>query len=322
MKGFWKSIWIFLIVIVLSCDKKRKIAAAIAKIPIALEVERFDQKFATTSLEGLSGLQSEYPFLFPKKYADSIWWKKVNDTIQQEINRAVDTTFGDFSKEHDALYKLLQHLNFYFPEVGLPARVITITSDVNYEHSVILTDELLLLSLDTYLGADHEFYIGIQEYIRKNFRKKQLLPAIVNAYGNRMIDNRSNRTFLAHMVYYGKITYLKEVLLPDYEAAELMGYTPDEYAWTQENEVPIWRYFIEKELLYDTNQQLLGRFLHPAPFSKFYLALDNQSPGRVGQYIGWQIVRAYMKNNEVSLQQLLKTDGETIFKTSKYKPAK
>lgn len=322
MKGSWKGIWIFLIVIVWSCDKKGKIAEAIAKIPIALEVERFDQKFANTSLEGLSELKSEYPFLFPKKYADSIWWMKVNDTIQQEINRAVDTTFGDFSKEYDALYKLLQHLNFYFPEVGLPTRVITITSDVNYKHSVILTDELLLLSLDTYLGADHEFYIGIQEYIRKNFRKEQLMPAIVNAYGNRMIDNRSNRTFLEHMVHYGKITYLKEVLLPAFEAAELMGYTPDEHAWTQENEVPIWRYFIEKELLYDTNQQLLARFLHPAPFSKFYLALDNQSPGRIGQYIGWQIVRAYMKNNEVSLQQLLKTDAETIFKASKYKPAK
>ena len=68
--------------------------------------------------------------------------------------------------------------------------------------------------------------------------------------------------------------------------------------------------------------KLIPRFISPAPFSKFYLEIDNESPGRVGAWIGWQIVRSYMKNNEVSLPQLLHTSAKEIFEKSKYKPKK
>ena len=84
----------------------------------------------------------------------------------------------------------------------------------------------------------------------------------------------------------------------------------------------MWRYFIEKKLLYDTDQKLIPRFINPAPFSKFYLEIDNESPGRVGSWIGWQIVRSFMENNEVSLEQLLQMDAKEIFERSKYKPKK
>jgi uncharacterized protein YjaZ len=60
-----------------------------------------------------------------------------------------------------------------------------------------------------------------------------------------------------------------------------------------------------------------------APFSKFYLEIDNESPGRVGQWIGWQIVRSFMENNpQVTVQELLLMDAKQIFEKSKYKPKK
>jgi uncharacterized protein YjaZ len=84
----------------------------------------------------------------------------------------------------------------------------------------------------------------------------------------------------------------------------------------------MWRYFIEKELLYSDDQKLIPRFINMAPFSKFYLEIDNDTPGRVGAWIGWQIVRSYMENNKVSLQQLLNSNAKEIFEKSKYKPKK
>jgi hypothetical protein len=42
----------------------------------------------------------------------------------------------------------------------------------------------------------------------------------------------------------------------------------------------------------------------------------------VGAYIGWQLLTLIWKNNEVSLQQLLQTNAQEIFKKSKYKPKK
>ena len=84
----------------------------------------------------------------------------------------------------------------------------------------------------------------------------------------------------------------------------------------------MWRYFIEKELLYNTDPNMASRFILDAPFSKFYLEIDNESPGRIGQYIGWKMVRSYMEHNDTSVSQLLSKDADEIFKNSKYKPTK
>jgi uncharacterized protein YjaZ len=74
--------------------------------------------------------------------------------------------------------------------------------------------------------------------------------------------------------------------------------------------------------LYSTDDKLVGRFIAQAPFSRFNLELDSESPGAIGQYIGWQIVRSYMENNPTSLLQMLQMDAQTIFNKAKYKPKK
>ena len=124
------------------------------------------------------------------------------------------------------------------------------------------------------------------------------------------------------MIYFGKQLYLKDVLLPEYNDAEKMGYTPEEIKWCEENESYMWRYFIENEMLYSDDQKLANRFINPAPFSKFYLEIDNESPGRVGAWMGWQIVQSYIKNNDVSLEQVLQLNAKELFEKSKYKPKK
>ena len=131
-----------------------------------------------------------------------------------------------------------------------------------------------------------------------------------------------DKDLLSQMVYNGKQLYLKDLFLPNYSDAEKIGYTPDQIKWCEENESYMWRYFIEEEMLYSADQKLITRFINPAPFSKFYLEIDNESPGQVGAWIGWQMVRSYMENNKVSVEDLLKTDAKEIFSKSKYKPKK
>jgi uncharacterized protein YjaZ len=75
-------------------------------------------------------------------------------------------------------------------------------------------------------------------------------------------------------------------------------------------------------LLFSTDQELNRRFIDKAPFSKFYLENDSETPGSIGVWFGWQIVRAFMEKNAISLQEMLGTDNEDIFKRSKYKPTK
>ena len=119
------------------------------------------------------------------------------------------------------------------------------------------------------------------------------------------------------MIYSGKLLYLKDMIIPFKTDAQKIGYTQQQLDWVTVNQEQIWQYFIEKELLYSTDSKLPNRFINPAPFSKFYLAeIDNESPGKVGQFVGWQIVKAYMDNNDVTLTELLNTPAQTVFNKS------
>jgi len=236
-----------------------------------------------------------------------------------ELNREVEKEFIDFSSEEDELHKLFQHLKYYFPSFEAPT-VITITSEVDYKNKVLAADEFLFISLDTYLGKNHEFYLGIQNYLKKNFERNQILPDVAAEYAKKYIPQPESKTFLAHMLYYGKVLYLKDILLPQTPDAAKIGYTEEELLWARENEEQIWKYFVERQILFNSDTELYSRFLYPAPFSKFYLELDNESPAMLGQLIGWEIIKQYMDREKVNLQEMLATDAETIFTKANYKP--
>ncbi|MCY1238340.1 gliding motility-associated lipoprotein GldB [compost metagenome] len=245
----------------------------------------------------------------------------MKNPLLRELHAEVQKTFGNFQKERGDLEELFRHIKYYFPETSLP-KVITLISEVDTQSKVIYADSLLLISLDVYLGKDHKFYSGFPEYQRRTFEKSQILPDVVSDFSLRKIAPPTDRALLSQMIYFGKELYLKDVLVPQVSDADKIGYTPEQITWSQENEGYIWRYFVDEKLLYDSDPKLPGRFINPAPFSKFYLEIDNESPGQIGMWIGWQIVRSYMKNNDVSLQQLLQTDAKEIFDNSKYKPKK
>lgn len=304
----------------ISCINNDHTEDEILKIPVSFQLDRFDKDFAQAKPAHLSALKAKYPLLFPKAYNDSVWVNKMQDSLQMEIDREVLKKFSDFDSEKEELRHLFQHLKYYFPAFEVP-RVITITSQVDFRHNVVLTDSLLLISLDTYLGKDHHFYKGIQRYFSKNFIPSQILPDVAQVYAEKMISKPTKRSFLAYMMYYGKLQYFKECLLNDSSAEVVMGYTEEEEAWAEDNERQIWGYFIEKDLLYDTDPDLRRRFFEKGPFTKFGLKLDHESPAQLGQYMGWHIIKAYaQKHQEMTLSEILKVKSETLFKESNYKP--
>ncbi len=312
----------FLMILVLDgCKETDKAEEEIARISVDFQVSRFDREFANASANDIPQLKKKYPYLFPEQFPDSIWVNKLSDTIQIELSDEVNKTFGDFKTESEALESLFKHIKYYFPSFKAP-KVVTLTSDVRYNDRIILTDTLLLIGLDNYLGEDHHFYKGIQRYIAAGLDKKFLTSDVASAFSKKVLTYPRNRTFLSRMVYYGKELYLKDRLLPFISDAQKIGYSNEELEWAKANEEQMWRYFVESELLYSTDSALDRKFLDPAPFSKFGLELDNESPGRLGRYMGWQIVRAFMESNTISLQQLLEMPADEILKESNYKPRK
>jgi gliding motility-associated lipoprotein GldB len=304
----------------LSCGQKNKVELAVAEIPLKIEVQRFDKVFFEARPGDLNKVKNSYPFFFPSGVEDSVWLNKMQDSLWRELYSEVQKKYADFSTVQSETEDLFKHVKYYFPETKIP-KVITVISEMDYNNRVIYADSLVIISLEMYLGKEHKFY-QFPSYIKQNFEQRQIMPDIVSGFFKYKMAANQEKSLLSNMIYAGKELYLKQLLLPDYSDADKMGYTAEQIIWCEENESYMWRYFIQKELLYSVDQKLIPRFINRAPFSKFYLEIDNETPGRVGAWIGWQIVRSFMENNEVSLQQLLSSSSREIFEKSKYKPKK
>jgi len=317
-----KSLIILLVAFVfMSCNNESKVEKEIAAIDIDVTVERFDRLFANANEASLPELKQAYPFMFSKRYNDSVWINRIQDTLQQQLNFEVDKIHGNFKDTEEGILSFFQHLKYYFKEFRTP-RIITVTNDVDYRNKVIVTDSITLIALDTYLGASHDFYYDIYDYIKLNMDKDQIVPDLAFSYAEKFIYQPRRKTLLDEMIYFGKTLYFKDVMLPETFDEIKIGYTKEQLNWATINEENIWQHFVENEMLFSTDNKLPARFINPAPFSKFNLELDGESPGRLGQYIGWQIVRAYAKNNDATLQEILNMNPEDIFNKSKYKPRK
>lgn len=304
----------------LSCDQKSKVEKAVEEIPVDVKVERFDKVFFETEPQDLAKVKKQYPFFFPAGNDDNIWLNKMQDPIWREVYTEVEKKYSNFEPVREEFNALFQHVKYYFPETKIP-KVITVIGEMDYTAKAIYADSLVIVALELYLGKKHKFY-EFPNYLKENFEERQIMPDVVSSFSFRKIPASADRTLLSQMIFEGKQLYAKDLLLPQYTDAEKMGYTPEQIKWCEENEEYMWRHFIENEMLYSEDPKLNTRFIAPAPFSKFYLEIDNDSPGRVGAWIGWQVVRSYMKNNNVTLPELLKTNAKEIFEKSKYKPKK
>jgi gliding motility-associated lipoprotein GldB len=303
------------------CVKDTGIEKDINAVPINVEILRFDKLFGTAHLNDLPNLKRNYPVFFPKKFHDTIWEMKMNDSLTQQLYVEVMKKYWSERKLKVDLEGLFKHIKYYFSNFKTP-NVVTANSDVDYRNKIFIADNMLVISLDNYLGSDHFFYEGIPSYVVENMKESQIISDVASIYSQMYVPKIQSRTFLAQMIYYGRILYLKDLWLPKTSDEIKIGYSQEKLKWIQENETEIWRNFVENEYLYSTNPKLISRFIDPAPFSKFYLEIDNDSPGMVGRFIGWQIVKSYMDKNDVGLDKLLTISEEEIFKKSKYKPKK
>jgi gliding motility-associated lipoprotein GldB len=305
-----------------SCDNKSKVEKAVEEIPVEMKVVRFEQAFFDAKPENLADVKAEYPDFFPEGTPDAVWIDKMQHPQWREVYQEVEKKYKNFGTQQSEIEDLFKHIKYYFPTIKTPT-IYTVISEMDNNSKAIYANDKLVIALELYLGKDHKFYGEFPAYLRQNFEQRQMLPDIVSSFAFGVLPNPKDKDLLSMMISSGKELYLKDILLPEYSDAERIGYSEDQIKWSKENESYIWEYFVNDKLLYSTDSKLANRFINVAPFSKFYLEIDNESPGRIGQWVGWQIVRSFMENNpKVTIQDLIKMNEKDIFELSKYKPKK
>lgn len=282
------------------------------------ELIRFEQIFFESHPESLAEVEKQFPYFFPKSYPFSVWVNRRTDSLQIALYE--QTKMISSSDIEDQIDPFIEGLPRVFDNAKMPKKVITITSDVDYNNKVILNDTMALVAIDNFLGVDHFMYQGIAMYLRQEMNLRDISVQLAESFAEGILTTPNDRSFLSQLIYYGKIQYIKQSIMPDFSEDRIMGYTPEQLEWARANEKEIWNFFVSKELLFSTDPDLINRFIMPGPFSKFYLNIDVDSPGKIGQWLGLQIVNAYQKNERKPIDELLKTPTRELFENSKYKP--
>lgn len=305
----------------ISCGENSSVEGQVQDMQIPLELHRFDLKFKETTPEKLHSIKQEYPFFFPEQTPDSIWLAKITDPIQQQLLEEVSKAFPESDSLGTDISHLYAHFAYHFKQQK-PPKIYTLTNEVAHDFRVIATDSMWLVALDNYLGPGHDFYKTFPSYIKREKDLRFLMIDLAAAVSELVIPKPKQPYFLSKMVYEGKKIFVQQMLWPHDNTPRQFHFTEEEYRWATENEAQIWRYFIENKLLYSTEKDLAYRFLYPAPFSKFNLEIDQDSPGQIGVFMGFQLVKSYYKNKGEDLQKLLQISAVDLLKEAAYKPKK
>jgi len=242
----------------------------------------------------------------------------LTDSYMIQAYRRVMEVFPDLKDIEVGLGRAFFNYRNEFPDKAVPS-VYTLTSGFN--HMMITADTILAISLDMYLGKNEDMYLRLDlpAYQRQGMDRKYLIVDCMKAWINTEFPfDDYNDNVLANILYEGKVIYALRRLLPATPDSLLFGFTPDQMRWCRNNTAQMWTFMVENRMLYSSDYLTIHKLIGPAPFTSLF---TRESPGRSVIWLGYRIIASYMKNNKVSLQELLEDDDyQKILSRAKFKP--
>ena len=254
------------------------------------------------------------PLFVTNKFMKDVYAEMKRQYTDKEIGQIETDLTGIFS-----------HLKYYFPKDTVP-KFATMLSSFSYKIYITETGRYCIC-LDMFLGEDYKYYsatnIDIPKFITAKCRKEYIPETVVKAYFTRKFENKitTDNTLLSEVIQAGKQLYFLDAMAPDMQDSLKIEYTGKQLQWCKDNTSEIWGYFTGKDVFFKTDQELKMKFLKDAPFTNAD-GIPQESAPRLGEWLGWQIVRKYMSDHkDVTLQQLIDDkDYRKILTKSKYHP--
>lgn len=301
--------------------------------------KRLDKDVFSLTPENASSKMNEYQkkySTFYTRYISSIVNNggKVDSLYSQTLlrfinNQDIKNAYRDLTKTYtdndveligDDMTEAVKRFKVFFPKRKTPQQFVTFMS--GFQYNVVYVDSTLGVGLDMYLGSSNVFYnmMELPKFRTRTMNKEHVLSDAVRGWIITEFDNADPvNNLLNHMIFYGKIFYVCDALLPNVQDSIKMGYTTAQMDYLGKYEKNVWGFFAKDNKLYDNDMKLVSEFTSDGPFTR---AISKECPPRVAMWLGRQIVKSYMEHNEnVSLDDLMnEKDAQKILSKSKYKP--
>jgi hypothetical protein len=298
--------------------------------PVELSLGHFEDSIASLkSKKELVSLLTRKPvyrdFIFKRQEYpnDSVFinevYKKVSHPAFDTLLMETKIVFGDGSKLEKEFEEAFTNLKYYYPDF-VPPRVETVINGLDTD--LYVSDSLIIVGLDSFLGKGAKYRPNVYAYLLRQYNKENIVPSCMLIYGIRNRFNKTDnadKTVLADMIAYGKSFYFAKHLLPCVPDSTFIWYSPEEIRGSRKNQDLIWARLVQDKVLFSTSHVMKQKYLGERPKTT---DVGPDCPGRIAQFIGWQIVNAYMEEKpDVSLAQMMnEPNASKLFRESKYKP--
>jgi hypothetical protein len=333
---------LFCSVFIISCDEEvEPLAPNVSSIDPKFEWIRFDKELFSLDTNNVRRqartLEKKYSAFSEIYFNNILLLSPENKYLEIEgflkdhrIRQLQDTTemiLDDLQSVKDELYKSFQYYQYYFPDRDVP-NLYTFISEYSYQ-SFVFEEEVgqdgVGLGLDMFLGNDYPYRNIIpnneafSEYLTRAFNKEHMAKKVMESLVDDIMGSSKGNTLLDKMIHNGKKIFILDKLMPFVSDTLIMEYTKDQLDWCYDNEIQMWGYLFSENLFYSNDIKKINKLINPSPHSS---GMPSEAPGRTANFIGWQIIIAYMKRHpDISLMELLRNlNAQEILEESKYKP--
>ena len=271
--------------------------------------------FMPIFVEGILGLQTEDTAYLCEMYAQFL-----TDTVMgfAQTNTTAQELFANVDSLQEALNTGFSRLHFLYPEWEIPTLYLFVSG---FNSSVMYYENIMGVGVDMYLGSEYPYYNQVvYDYQKQTMRKACVAGDVLSLYLAYHISyNSKYNRLLEQMIFRGKQLFLLAQLLPNEPVWEVIGYSKEQWDWCEQYEQAIWNRIMQKRDLFKTESNVLSSYMNDGPFTA---EVTQDSPGRLGVWVGWRIVDSYMRNNkDVTLRELMnENDAQKILEQSYYKP--
>lgn len=246
----------------------------------------------------------------------------VHDETVSRIYEVTDSLYHDLSWLEQELGDAMSRAREFCPEMDYKYFSTLVTADIgNYPNRVFCSMTDIAISIDNYtLGHVNEMQrFGVPNYITRLCRREYIAPDVMAAAARSHIALPDRElTYLDYAIAEGKTLYFLDCVLPKVDDTLKLRYTGQQMEWMKENAANVWGWLIQNNMLFSSDMSQLNNLVDDAPKTN---AFGEGSAPRTNAWIGWQIVRQYMKKNGVTMSELFAdTDSRKILETSGWRP--
>lgn len=312
----------------------------VSQISVSVRTMRFDRDFFaldTLALPSqLQGLARSYPDFYSEymqfmlgvsgQPRDSLTQQTILSFLRsyRPVYDSLRSRFERTQPIEQELQQSFRYLRYYFPDY--PTGTVTFFMGPFDAPGVALVRSGIAVGLQQFGGTDFFAYntpavLAIYPaYLSRRFAPGYMVPTVMKAITEDIFPYAAaDRTLIEQMVEKGKYWYLLDLLMPDTPDSLKTGFTQAQLDWCHENEGLIWSHLLRNEDLNSLNPVVIQTYLGEAPFTQGLSQTD--SPGNLGTWVGWQIVKKFVaKNPMVDPRALMQTKATTLLEQAKYKP--